>query len=251
MLKKPLVVFDLETTGLNLQQDKIIEIGILKINPTGDNELFQSYINPKMDIPEIVTDITGIDNETVKDAPTFKEVADEVYELIGDSDLCGYNSNAFDIPILTAEFKRSVIKFNLDNRALIDVCYIFKSKERRNLANAFKFYCDEDLKNSHSAMADLQATWKILQEQVRRYPELSLDSEVLHKASKDESSVDLANRLKMDREGFVCINFGKHKNKRVVDLMISEPNYIKWILDSDFTEDTKSYLKKIVYDKVN
>lgn len=246
MLKKPIIVFDLETTGLNVEQDRIIEIGALKINPTGDNELFQSYINPNMDIPLIVTEITGIDNEKVKGEPTFKEIADEFYEFIKDCDLCGYNSNRFDIPLLIAEFKRSVIKFNLDNRALIDVCYIFKSKERRNLSNALKFYCDEDLKNSHSAMGDLQATWKILQEQIRRYPELSLDSDILHNASKDKSSVDLANKLKTDNDGFVCINFGKHKNKRVVDLMLSEPNYIKWILDSDFTEETKSHLKEVI-----
>ena len=246
MLNKPLCVFDLETTGLNLEKDKIIEIGILKINPTGENELYETYVNPKMDIPEIVTHLTGISNETVSDAPTFKEIAEEVYEFMKDSDLCGYNSNAFDVPILVAEFRRAVIKFNLDNRALIDVCYIFKSKERRNLANALKFYCDEELKNSHTAMADLQATWKILQEQVRRYPELSLDAEVLHNASKNEKSVDLANKLILDDDGFVCINFGKHKNKRVVDLMINESSYLKWMLESDFTEDTKRHLKEVI-----
>lgn len=247
MLKKALCVFDLETTGLNLEQDQIIEIGILKINPSGDNELYQSYVNPHRDIPQIITDITAINNDTVSDAPTFKDISKEVYDFIGDSDLCGYNSNKFDIPILISEFKKCQINFNIDNRALIDVCYIFKSKERRNLANAFKFYCDEDLKNSHSAMADLQATWKILNEQVRRYSDLSLDADVLHNASKNESSVDLANKLKMDNEGFVCINFGKHKNKRVVDLMIREPDYLKWILNSDFTEDTKNHLKKVIY----
>lgn len=247
MLKKPLVIFDLETTGLNTEQDRIIEVGALKINPSGDNELFQSYVNPKMDIPLIVTDITGIDNDTVKDAPTFKEISEELYEFMNGCDFAGYNSNKFDIPLLVAEFKRSVIKLNLDGRALIDACYIFKSMERRNLANALKFYCGEDLKNSHSAIADLQATWQVLQEQIRRYPNLSLDADVLHRASKDESSVDLANKLTRDSEDFVCINFGKHKGKRIVDLMINEAKYLKWVMDSDFSEDTKKHISKILY----
>ena len=206
--------------------------------------MYETLINPKIDIPSIITEITKIDNDTVKDAPTFKEISEEFYEFLNGCDLCGYNSNNFDVPLLVAEFKRCVIKFNLDNRALIDVCFIFKDKERRNLQNAYKFYCNENLENSHTAMADLQATWKILQEQIRRYPELSLDSDNLHGASRNPLSVDLANKLKLDFKGFVCINFGKHKGKRVVDLLISEPNYIKWILESDFTDDTKNHLRK-------
>ena len=166
-------------------------------------------------------------------------------ELVSDSDLAGYNSNKFDIPLLSSELKRVGENLDLRGKALIDVCYIFKSKERRNLANAYKFYCGEKLENSHTAMADLQATWKILQEQVRRYPDLSLDAEVLHNASKDASQVDLAGKLTKDKAGNVCINFGKHKGKTLVNLKATEPNYLKWILDSDFTQDTKNYIEQI------
>jgi len=245
MFKKPLVIFDLETTGLNTDKDRIIEIGILKINPTGENELLETKVNPEMDIPQIITDLTGITNEDVKDQPTFKEISEEVMELVSDSDLAGYNSNKFDIPLLSSELKRVGENLDLRGKALIDVCYIFKSKERRNLANAYKFYCGEKLENSHTAMADLQATWKILQEQVRRYPDLSLDAEVLHNASKDASQVDLAGKLTKDKAGNVCINFGKHKGKTLVNLKATEPNYLKWILDSDFTQDTKNYIEQI------
>lgn len=247
MLKKPLCVFDLETTGLNVEQDRIIEIGILKVNPTGENELYETKVNPKIPIPAIVTELTGITDDDVKDAPTWKDIAEEVYAFIGDSDLCGYNSNRFDIPFLQNEFKRDCIKFNLDNRALIDVCYIFKSKERRNLANAYKFYCGEILENSHTAMADLQATWKILQEQVRRYPELSLDAEVLHDASKDAKQVDIAGKLVKNEAGEICINFGKHKGKTLEYMKVNELDYLRWIIDTDFTDDTKKYIKKVYF----
>lgn len=245
MLNKPVAIFDLETTGLSTANDRIIEIGILKVHPDGTKETFSSLVNPQVDIPQIVTEITGITNDHVKDSPTFRDIAEEVYEFMRDCDLCGFNSNKFDIPLLIEEFKRACIKFLTDNRALIDVCYIFKMKERRNLENAYRFYCNKELENAHSAMADLQATWEVLNEQVKRYPDLIMDSQVLHDASKDENSVDLAEKLAKDKDGNVCINFGKHKGVPVHEIAKTEPSYLKWILNADFTDDTKNHLRKI------
>ena len=245
-LKRPLIVFDLETTGLNTSIDRVIELGALVIDVHGNSVTHQSYINPEMDIPEESTAINGITNEMVKDAPTFKELSEELYELFNDADLCGYNSNKFDIPMLLAEFKRAGLNYDITNRALIDACHIFRTKERRTLEGAYWFYCNKSLKNSHSAVHDLMATWEVLQAQVSKYDDLTMDIEVLHNASNDSDSVDLEGKIKIDKKGFEIINFGKHRGKRICDLFIESPSYFDWILSTDFNDDTKTHLKRII-----
>jgi DNA polymerase-3 subunit epsilon len=251
ILKRPLIIFDLETTGLNIANDRIVEIGALIINPDNSTELYQTYINPEVDIPKQASDIHGITNDMVKDSPTFKDVSKELFDIFDNADLGGYNSNMFDVPFLVSEFKRAGLLYNISNRALIDACYIFKKKERRNLEGAYKFYCNAKLENSHSAVADLKATWLVLQEQIKRYDDLSFDVNVLHRASNDEATIDLAGRMKMDMEGFACMNFGKYKGQRICDLVLTNPDYFDWMLSSDFTDDTKNHLKSILNELKN
>jgi DNA polymerase III subunit epsilon len=245
-LKRPFIIFDLETTGLNTQTDRIVEVGALIIYPNGENKIYQTYVNPECEIPKRASDVHNITNDKVVDSPTFKQIAKELFDMFDSADIGGYNSNRFDIPFLVCEFKRAGFNFDITTRALIDACYIFKQKERRTLEGAYAFYCNKKLENSHSAVVDLKATWEVLQEQIKRYDDLSFDVNVLHKASNDESSIDLAGKMVMDMEGFACINFGKHKGKRICDLVLEFPDYFDWMLKSDFNDNTKTHLRNIL-----
>ena len=244
--KTPLAIFDLETTGLDVNNDRIVEIGILIIKNEMETSQYNTLVNPEIKIPDVATEIHKISNDDVQDAPTFKTIAGELFDLLKDADLCGYNSNTFDVPLLIAEFKRTGYTFDVSQKKLIDPCYIFKNRERRTLAGAYKFYCNRTLENAHSSMPDLLATWEVLQSQVQRYPDLSWDMEILHEQSGDPFQIDIGGKLRYDSNNVECINFGKHKGKRIVDIFNSNPDYLEWILKSDFSDDTKNHLKTII-----
>ena len=244
-LNKPLCVFDLETTGLQVTKDRIVQIAVIKINPDGLKEELNLIINPEMEIPQEVIDIHGITNERAKECPTFKELAVQVATFIGNSDLAGFNSNKFDIPVLAEEFLRVGVDFDLSNRAFIDVQNIFHKMEQRTLVAAYKFYCEKDLNNAHDAMFDTIATWEVLEKQIEKY---NLDSDVNRLADLSRAGnhkiVDMAGRIAINTKGEVIYNFGKHKGKTVEQISKSEPGYYGWMLEADFPLYTKSVLRK-------
>jgi DNA polymerase III subunit epsilon len=244
-LNKPLCVFDLETTGLQVTKDRIVQIAVIKINPDGLKEELNLIVNPEMDIPQEVIDIHGITNERAKECPTFKELAVQVATFIGNSDLAGFNSNKFDIPVLAEEFLRVGVDFDLSNRAFIDVQNIFHKMEQRTLVAAYKFYCEKDLNNAHDAMFDTIATWEVLEKQIEKY---NLDSDVNRLADLSRAGnhkiLDMAGRIAINTKGEVIYNFGKHKGKTVEQISKSEPGYYGWMLEADFPLYTKSVLRK-------
>ena len=244
-LNKPLCVFDLETTGLQVTKDRIVQIAVIKINPDGLKEELNLIVNPEMEIPQEVIDIHGITNERAKECPTFKELAVQVATFIGNSDLVGFNSNKFDIPVLAEEFLRVGVDFDLSNREFIDVQNIFHKMEQRTLVAAYKFYCEKDLNNAHDAMFDTIATWEVLEKQIEKY---NLDSDVNRLADLSRAGnhkiVDMAGRIAINTKGEVIYNFGKHKGKTVEQISKSEPGYYGWMLEADFPLYTKSVLRK-------
>ena len=219
-------------------------LAILKIYPDGMRESRVYRFNPGMPIPEESSDIHGITDEDVKNAPKFEEKAQEIYEYLKDSDLAGYNSNRFDVPMLIEEFSRAGIHFDIENRKLIDAYQIFIQKERRDLSAAYQFYCDKNLENAHSAEADIQATFEVLEAQLERYEDIEADVDFLDRFCKQDDFVDLGRRM-IKREGEIIFNFGKHKGKRVKDVLKREPQYYDWIMNADFQADTKNKLKEI------
>ena len=243
-LTRPLAIFDLEATGLNISKERIVEIAILKINPDGSEERFKSLVNPEMTISEEVIKIHGISNEAIKDAPTFKELSARVIEFIGNADLAGYNSNKFDWPLLAEEFLRSGLGFDIQGTKLLDVQKIYHLLEPRTLSAAYKFYCDKDLSNAHSAEADISATWEVFSAQVDRYPQLGNTIESVTKFIGVDEIVDFARRFSMEN-GREVFNFGKHKGKAVEDVLKSEPTYYDWVMKSEFALHTKLKLTEI------
>jgi DNA polymerase-3 subunit epsilon len=243
-LKRPLAVFDLETTGTNLAEDRIVECSVLVIQPDGSRSSFTGRFNPEMPIPPESTEIHGITDKEVADAPTFKEKAQELYSIFEPCDLAGFNSNRFDVPILVEEFLRAEIFFDLDNRKLVDVQRIFHLMEQRTLSAAYKFYCNKDLTNAHSAEADVNATIAVLEAQVDRYENLENDIEFLAKFSTDGDFVDTARRIKRVK-GEPVFNFGKYKNQKVSDVLSKDPGYYGWIMNNAFPLHTKQKLKEI------
>lgn len=247
-LERPLAIFDLEATGLNIAKDRIVEIAILKIYPDQTEETFLARVNPEMDIPAEVTLIHGISNEDIKDAPTFKELVSKVEAFIGDADLGGYNSNKFDIPMLAEEMLRAGSEFNLTARKFIDVQNIFHKMEQRTLSAAYMFYCNEDLNNAHSALADTTATWEVLKAQLEKYPDLKGEIDFLADFSKggNFNNLDFAGRLGIDENGDAVYNFGKHKAKTVRQVHQIEPGYYGWFVSdsTDFPKFTKLKLKE-------
>ncbi len=245
-LKKPIAFFDLESTGLNIAHDGIIEICILKINPNQTEETLTARIKPTVPISKEASEITGITMEDLKDCPTFKEIAPKIAEFLGDSDLGGFNSNKFDIPLLAEEFLRAGVDFDMTERKCIDVQVIYHKKEQRTLSAAYKFYCDRDLNDAHSALADTRATYEVLKAQLDRYTDLQNDVETLSEFSAHTCNVDFAGRMIKNEKGEVLFNFGKHKGKKVTDVIgRQEPTYYNWIMDSDFPLNTKQVLTKI------
>ncbi|RFC54011.1 3'-5' exonuclease [Brumimicrobium aurantiacum] len=250
-LKNALCVFDIESTGLDVSQDRIVEISMLKIDPTGKEETLTLKINPEMQISAESTEIHGITQEDIKDQPTFKEVSDQVAEFIGDADLAGFNSNKFDIPMLAEEFLRVGHSFDMSARKFIDVQNIFHKMEQRTLVAAYRFYCDKNLENAHSAEADVIATYEVLKAQVEKYEELENDMEFLAKFSVHNKFkiIDFAGRLAENDKGKAIYNFGKHKGKTIEEVDKNEPGYYGWMMNSNFPRYTKAVLKKEI-DKI-
>jgi len=244
-LKKPICFFDLETTGVNVSKDRIVEISILKVFPNGNKESFTWRVNPEMKIPAITTAIHGISDEMVLNEPTFKELAPKVSELIKNSDLGGFNSNRFDIPLLAEELLRAEIDFDLKVNQAVDVQTIFHKMEKRTLEAAYKFYCNKDLTNAHSAEADTMATYEVLKAQLDKYDGLENDMDYLSKFSSHQNFADFAGFIGYNKEGQEIITFGKHKGKVIEDLFKTEPGYFSWIQNADFPNYTKKVLRDL------
>ncbi|TNE53269.1 MAG: 3'-5' exonuclease [Bacteroidetes bacterium] len=249
-LDKALAVFDIEATGLNISEDRIVEIAVIKLNPDGSREEFHSLVNPGIPIPQEVVDIHGIDDQKVKDAPLFAELSPKLMAFIGDADLAGYNSNKFDIPMLAEELLRVDDTFDLSHRKFVDVQNIFHKMEQRTLEAAYKFYCDKKIENAHSAMDDTLATMEVLFAQLERYSNLEANVDFLSDFSKGSGldKVDFAGRLARNKDGHVVYNFGKHKGKSVEQVMQEEPGYYGWFISegTDFPKFTKQKLKEEV-----
>jgi DNA polymerase-3 subunit epsilon len=244
-LKRPLVFIDLETTGVNLSIDRIVEIAIVKITPDGTKISKQKILNPQMPIPKSSSAIHGITDEKVKDAPTFKQVANELKQFIDDADFSGYNSNRFDIPMLMEEFLRAGFTIDMTNRRMLDVQHIYHMMEKRTLGAAYKFYCEKELHDAHSAEADAIATWEILEAQLTRYTHLGNSLDTILQFTGEEKFVDFARRFIMDNDVEV-FNFGKHKGRPVSDVLRAEPQYYDWMMKGDFPLHTKQKLTEIL-----
>lgn len=244
-LKRPLVFLDLETTGVNIGTDRIIEIALLKAFPGGKQESKVHRLNPTVPIPAESTRIHGISDADVKDAPTFKDLAKEFNAFLGGCDLAGYNSNKFDIPILIEEFTRCGIDFEMTDRKLVDVQNIFHKMEQRTLSAAYKFYCNKDLVNAHSAEADTLATYEVLLSQLDRYDALKNDIDFLAQFSSVTKNVDLAGRIVFNDAGEEVFNFGKYKGRAVRDIFRTEPSYYDWMMKGDFATNTKNVITQL------
>lgn len=250
-LSKPICFFDLETTGINISKDRIVEISILKVFPNSNKESRTWLVNPEISIPSEVSKIHGITNEMVINEPSFKEIASQVKEMINNCDLGGFNSNKFDIPLLAEEFLRSNIDFDLEKIKCIDVQNIFHKMEKRTLGAAYKFYCKKDLIDAHSSKADTLATYEVLEAQIEKYSELENNVTFLSEFSSRNRTVDLAGFIIYDQNNVPCFSFGKHKGKSVDFIIDNEPGYFGWILNSDFPMYTKKILTKLRLNKLN
>ena len=250
-LNKPICFFDLETTGTNVAKDRIVEISILKIFPNGTKTSKTWLVNPGIPIPPEATAIHGISDEKVANEPLFKALSGEIYQLIKDSDLGGFNSDRFDIPLLAEEMLRAEVDFDMKNMVSIDVQTIFHKMEKRTLEAAYKFYCDKELHDAHSAEADTIATYEVLLSQLERYPELQNDVKKLAAFSNRKNSMDFAGFIGKDEEGEPIFTFGKHNGKKVAEILETEPGYFGWILNADFPLYTKKVLTQIKLSKLN
>ncbi|NLH29641.1 MAG: 3'-5' exonuclease [Bacteroidales bacterium] len=251
-LKNPLVFFDLETTGINISRDKIVEASFLKVYPNGKEEIRTYRINPEMHIPEESTAIHGITDEDVKDCPTFKQLAKTLADFLEGCDMAGFNSSRFDVPMLAEEFLRAGVEFDISKRKFVDVQIIFHKKEQRTLEAAYRFYCDKELDNAHSAEADAVATYEVLKSQLERYPDLVNDINVLSKEfSSFNDNVDFAGRIVLNEKGVEVFNFGKHKGKAVAEVFKKEPSYYAWMMEGDFPLNTKQVITKIRLREMN
>lgn len=244
-LQRPICFFDLETTGVHVAKDRILEIAILKIFPNGNKESKTWLVNPEMKIPKEVIAVHGITDEKVANEPTFKQLAPEIYALIKDSDLGGFNSDRFDIPLLAEEMLRAGIDFDMKNRRSVDVQTIFHKMEKRTLSAAYKFYCDKELVNAHAAAADTLATYEVLLAQIEKYPELENNISALSEFSTRKKSLDFAGFIIEDKNGEAIFSFGKHKFKKVAQVLEDEPGYYSWIMQADFPLYTKKVLTQI------
>lgn len=244
-LTRPIAFIDLETTGINLGSDRIVEIAIVRIATDGQKQVKRKLINPEMPIPAAATEVHGISDEMVASAPTFKQVANEIRQFIEGCDLGGYNSNRFDIPLLAEEFLRAGQEFDIRGKKLLDVQRIFHMMEQRTLSAAYKFYCSKTLDGAHSAEVDASATWEILEAQLEKYPQLGTTVESILKVTGEEEIVDFARRFIMEN-GKEVFNFGKHKGRPVTDVLKAEPQYYDWMMKGDFPLHTKQKLTEIL-----
>ena len=243
-LTKPLAFIDLETTGVNLSCDRIIEIAIVKILPDGTRQMKSKILNPQIPISKGSSDIHGFTDDMVQGLPIFKEVANELKQFIDTADLSGYNSNRFDIPLLMEEFLRAGIEIDMTNRRMVDVQHIFHMMERRTLSAAYQFYCNKQLTDAHSAEADANATWEILEAQTVRYQNLGNTLDSILAFTGEEKFVDFARRMIMDND-IEVFNFGKHKGRPVADVLKAEPQYYDWMMKGEFPLHTKKKLTEI------
>ena len=244
-LKRPLVFFDLETTGVDTAKDRIVEISMIKIMPDGEEIIRTRRINPQMPIPADATAVHGITDEDVKDAPTFAQIAKSLSQFIEGCDFGGFNSNRFDLPMLVEEFLRAGVDVDFKKRKFIDVQNIFHKMEQRTLVAAYKFYCDKDLTNAHSAEADTYATYEVLKAQLDRYPELQNDVAALADFSTHGECADFAGRILYNDKGEEVFGFGKYKGRRVADIFTEEPSYYSWMMNGDFPLYTKKVITEI------
>lgn len=244
-LKRPIIFFDLETTGIDITRDRIIEISMVKVLPDGGEDIKTRRINPEMPIPPESTKIHGITDEQVRDSPTFRSVARSMASFIEGCDMAGYNSNRFDVPMLVEEFLRADVEIDLSKRRFIDVQNIFHKMEQRTLGAAYKFYCGREIENAHSAEADTLATYHVLLGQLDRYAELENDVEFLAKFSTMNDTVDFAGRIIRNEKGLEVFSFGKHKGRSVSEVFTLEPSYYTWMMNGDFTLNTKNIITQI------
>lgn len=245
-LTRPLVFFDLESTGLDLVNDRIVELSYYKLYPNGSSESKTYRINPERPIPEDSTKIHGITNEDVQDCPTFKQIAAEVVSVLRDSDLAGYNSNHFDVPMLAEELLRAgVTDFDLRKHHRIDAYVIFQKNEPRNLTAAYRFYCGKDLENAHSANADTMATAEVLMAQLERYPDLPDTIEELAEYTTQHKAADYAGRILYNDKGEEVFGFGKYKGQSVREVLKKDTGYYGWIMQGAFPQDTKNVITRL------
>jgi DNA polymerase III subunit epsilon len=244
-LDKPLVFFDIESTGLSITKDRIVEISFLKALPDGSTERKRYLLNPQIPISPEAQAIHGISNETVGGCPVFEDVSREILDFLEGSDLAGFNSLKFDIPMLMEEFFRVGIDLQVERRNLVDVQVIFHKMEERTLSAAYKFYCNKTLENAHSATADVEATWEVFLEQVKRYSVLPDSIAALAQWMGNDKRVDMENRLVRNEQGIAVFNFGKHKGKPVSEVFAREPSYYNWMMDGDFSSHIKRIITKI------
>ena len=244
-LDKAICFIDLETTGINVSTDRIVELAIVKIMPDASKQIKRKLVNPEMPIPKAATEVHGITDEMLHQAPTFKQIANEVKQFIEGADLAGYNSNRFDIPMLNEEFLRAGMSVNLENRKLLDVQKVFHMMEQRTLSAAYKFYCNKNLEDAHSAEADASATWEILEAQLEKYPVLGNSVESVVKFTGEDQIIDFARRF-IYENGVEVFNFGKHKGKPVSQVLKEEPQYYDWMMKGDFALHTKQKLTEML-----
>lgn len=244
-LLRPLVFFDLETTGINTTTDRIVEIYLIKVMPNGEEEHRRDLINPGIPIPPQSSAIHGIYDKDVEGKPGFADIARELVVFLENCDFAGFNSNRFDFPMLVEEFLRYGIDFDIENRKFIDVQRIYHVMEPRNLAAAFRFYCNQELENAHSAESDTKATYEILKSQLAKYQQLQPSIDYLHQFSGQSNLVDLAGRIVRNEKGEEVFNFGKHKGKTVKEVFRSEPSYYDWMMKGDFAQQTKNVLTRL------
>ncbi len=247
-LSRPIIFFDLETTGTSVTSDRIVEISLIKVFPDGSTEEKSRRINPECHIPEASSAIHHITDDDVKDAPTFRQIAKSLHEMFDNCDIAGFNSNKFDVPLLIEEFGRAGLSFDVAGRNFVDVQGIFHKMEQRTLVAAYHFYCGKDLSDAHSAAADARATYEVLLSQLDRYPELKNDVKALSEFSSGGKNVDLAGRMIYNDNNEPIFNFGKNKGKKVKDVVRHEPGFIQWILQGDFPKETKDQVRRLQYE---
>lgn len=246
-LKRPIIFFDLETTGTDISNDRIVELSYLKVFPDGSRESKSRRLNPEMHIPEQSTAIHHISDEDVAGEPTFRQISKALLDVFDDCDIAGFNSNKFDVPLLMEEFGRAGLNFDTTGRRFIDVQNIFHKMEQRTLVAAYRFYCGKELEGAHSAQADTEATYEVLLSQIDRYPELANDVDSLAEFSRIGKNVDLAGRIVLDDENQPVFNFGKHKGKRLSEIWRREPSFFDWMIQGSFPKNTKDILLQYKY----
>jgi DNA polymerase III subunit epsilon len=244
-LKKPLAFIDIEATGSNVSADRIVEIAIVKVLPDGNRTVKRKITNPQIPIPASISDIHGITDEMVKDAPTFKQAAHEIRQFLDGCDLSCYNAYRLDIPMLMEEFIRADVEFDMKGRKVVDVQKIFHQMEQRTLSAAYKFYCNKSLEGAHGAEVDAVATAEILNAQIEKYPQLGTNIDSIIKAIGEEPIIDFARRFIFNDKGVEVFNFGKHKGRPVADVLKAEPQYYDWMMKGEFPMNTKQKLTEM------